>query len=79
MSQPFDRGVQTVLEIHERITWPELVSELISSDHVPRTVEQHGQNMQWLALHLNLVSVLAKLTRSDIEFEILEMDDMSRG
>src|SRR5260370_27745255 len=79
MSKSFDGSVQPVLELHERITWPEPVSELISTDQVPRTLEQDGQNVQRLALHLDLVSLLAKLTRSEIEFETLEMDGMPGG
>jgi hypothetical protein len=74
MAEPFDGGVQTVLEVYERIGWPELVSELISRDQFPGSLEQHGKNLDRLPLHLNLASIFAKFTRAEIEFETLEMD-----
>src|SRR5215470_20022899 len=74
MAEPLDGGIQTVLEVYERIGWPELVSELISRDQFPRSLEQHGKNLNRLPLHLNLAAILAKFTRPEIEFETLEMD-----
>ena len=74
LPKSFDGGVQTVLEVYERIAWPELVFELFSSDQFPRLLEQHGKNLNRLPLNFNLASMLAKLTRPEIEFEILEMD-----
>ena len=79
LPKSFDGGVQTVLEVHERIAWPELVFEIVSSHQFPRLVKQHGKDLNWLPLHLNLASMLAKLTRSKIEFETLEMDDARGG
>src|SRR5262245_1173877 len=74
MPEPFHGSVQAVLEIDERIAWPELVSELISRDQFARSFEQHDKNLNWLTLHLNFASMLAQLTRPEIEFETLEFD-----
>jgi hypothetical protein len=77
LPKSFDGSVKTVLEVHERIAGPELVFELVSSDQFPRLLQQHAKNLNRLPLNFNLASMLAKLTRPEIEFEILEMDRTS--
>jgi hypothetical protein len=68
-----------VLEVHERIAWPELVLELLSRHQFPRLLQQNRKDLNWLPLHLNLLSILAKFTRSKIEFEILELNGTGGG
>ena len=76
-AQPLDRRVQPVLEIDERPVRPQPVAELVAGEHVRGTLEQHGQNFEWLVLQPDADAVLAQLTRADVELESAEAERAS--
>jgi hypothetical protein len=55
-----------MVEIHERVTGPQLLTKFISSDYLTRVFEQHGQNLKRLVLQPNSVALLAQFTRTEI-------------
>lgn len=49
-----DSGVEAVIEIDERVGWPEPLAEFFASHNVPGTFEQRGQNPERLFLNPKL-------------------------
>ncbi len=67
--QPFDRGVEAVLEVDERAVGPEPALQLVAGDHVTRALEHQPQDLERLLLQADGGAVLVQLTRPDVELE----------
>ncbi len=59
ITQPFDSGIRTMIEVDEGVLWPELAAQFLSGNHFSRSFKQRRQNLQWLFLELYLLSPLA--------------------
>ena len=73
LAQSFDGTVDAVLEINEGILRPELLSDLFAGHQLARTLQQHGQDLEGLTVQLDLQSVLAQFSCTEIDFEDTEM------
>src|SRR5882724_6023363 len=56
-TQPADGSVQTVVEVHIRIGWPQTSAEFFPGHDFSGTVEQHAQNLKRLFLQTDSGSV----------------------
>ena|SRR5215831_11326963 len=74
-TQPFDSGIQTVIEVDERIHGPELGTQLIASNKFPWSLEQRSQHLKGLLLKSYFVSPLAQFSGLQVHFERTEPDD----
>ena len=61
-----DGVVQAVVEIHEGIGRPELVTEFLSRDQVAGGLQQDRQHLQRLALKAKLYATLPQFTSAQI-------------
>jgi hypothetical protein len=59
ITQPFDGGIQTMIEVDEGVRRPELAAQFLSGNYFSRSFKQRRQNLQWLFLELYLLSPLA--------------------
>src|SRR5215469_12072374 len=71
--QPFHGIVQPLFKVHESVGWPQLLLQLFSADGLARTLQQHDQYVHWLALQLDLHSLLAEFSSSWIKLEHAKM------
>ena len=69
-------GVETVLEIDERIFRPEMLADFLASDQFARMFQQKREDGDGLALELNLRAVLRQFARLAVEFERSETDPL---
>jgi len=67
--QPLHGIVQALLEVHEGLSWPELLLQFFSGDGLARVLEEHGKNIHRLTLQPNLHSLLAEFPGTRIELE----------
>src|SRR5215469_9823012 len=51
-SQAVDRGIDTIVEVDKCVLAPEVLSQLLSCDHLARMLEEGGENLKWLSLEL---------------------------
>jgi hypothetical protein len=63
LPEPVHGGVQTMLEIPERATRPEVLLKFFTSDNLAWSGEKNRQNPQRLALQTYSHSMLAQFTR----------------
>src|SRR5205809_7946068 len=71
--------VEAVVEVDERIRWPELVPQLLSGHHLARTLQEQGQQAKRLILQTDLQSLPAQLPGGEVDFEGPEAEDPPRG
>jgi hypothetical protein len=73
--QSLDGGIETVIEVHERICWPELAAQFLSSNQFSRSFKQRSQQLKRLFLQLYLLSPLAQFPGVEIDLERAEPDN----
>jgi len=73
-AKPFDRGIQSVLEVDKGAVRPELLAQLLAGDHEARLLKQALQDFERLALETDPDAVLAQLPCSRIELEASESE-----
>ena len=78
-AQPPHGRVQAVLEIDECPLRPEALAQLLAADDLARPLEQGSQNAERLLLERDAEAALAELSRSEIDLEGAEPDDVRRG
>ncbi len=62
-------GVQTMIEVHERVGRPKLLPQILARHHFPRPLQQDNQNLKGLLLQPHPHSRLSKLAALGIRFE----------
>src|SRR5437879_1719039 len=67
--------IQTAVEVHKRVGRPELVLEFFPGDHLPRTFQQHGEDLESLISELDLQALLTQLPGLRVDFERAKTDD----
>jgi len=67
IAEPLNSGIQSVVEVNEGITSPELLSQLLARDHFAIRIEQQAQNAETLLPHSDLVSELPQFAGAQIE------------
>jgi hypothetical protein len=75
ITQPFDGGIQTMIEVDEGVRWPELAAQFLSGNQFSRSFKQRRQNLQWLFLELYLLSPLAQFPGVEIDLERTETNN----
>jgi hypothetical protein len=68
-AQPFDGGVEAVLEVNERAVWPQTAVQFVSRDDVSRALEQRAQDGERLALKLEARRADSQLAGAQVERE----------
>jgi hypothetical protein len=68
-----------VVEVDERIRWPELVPQLLSGHHLARPLQEQGQQAKGLILQTDLQSLPAQLPGPEVDLERPEAEDPRRG
>jgi hypothetical protein len=76
--KPHDGGVETVIEIHERVFGPEPLSQFFPGDDLAPPFEQYAEDSAGLFLKLNLPTLLPKLTGAQIDFVGTEAYELRR-
>ena len=61
-----------MIEIDKGVGGPNLRSQFLASDHIPGSLEQSGQNLQWLTLQPQSYTVFAQLPCADVQLKIIE-------
>ena len=79
IAQPLDRGVQAVVEVHERIGGPQAAVEILPGDHFAGTLQQHGQDLKGLLLQANLEAVAAELPGAQVYVKDSKADNSVCG
>src|SRR3954469_14656297 len=74
-SNPRDRVVQAVVEVHERIGGPDFRSQLFARDQLAAVSEQRGKYLQRWPRKPVLHSVLAQFASANVEVEHAEAKD----
>src|SRR6185436_16119554 len=72
------RGVQSVLEVDERVRRPEALSDLVPRDDLPSMFHQHLEKAEGLLGQRDAGATTSKLPRGDVEFEFTELDRIRR-
>src|SRR5215831_9676512 len=67
IAQPLNSRIQSVVEVDESITSPELVSEFLARDHFAIRIEQQTQNTKTLFPHFDLAFELPQFSGAQIE------------
>ena len=70
----FHGGVQTVVEVHERVGWPEPLAQILASDDVARSIQQRRQYLRGLLLELHPAAVAVQLPARAVEHEPGELE-----
>ncbi|HEY8549672.1 MAG TPA: hypothetical protein VIL35_06945 [Vicinamibacterales bacterium] len=78
VAQPPDRGVQTMLEIDERVVRPETFPERFARHQLAGLFEQHREQLQGLLLEVEPRARLPQLAGTQIELEDAEPDQSAR-
>jgi hypothetical protein len=73
--QPLDGGIQAMIEVNERVRWPELAAQFLSSDYFARPFKQRRQYLKRLFLELYLLSLPAQFAGAEIDLERTETDN----
>jgi hypothetical protein len=68
-TQPFDGGIQAVLEVHERAIRPEAMPQFVARDDFARMFEHESKNLERLILQTHTSRPLTQLTRSTVQLE----------
>ena len=69
-----DRRVQAVLEVHERVGFPEPFAQLLARADLARPFEQQRQDLSRLLLQPDPMALPVQLAAATIEFEWPEME-----
>jgi hypothetical protein len=75
----FAARVQALLEVDKGLRRPEPFLQLLARDQLPRTLEEHGEDVQRLVLEAEPNARLAQLPRPLIQLEDAEPDDALGG
>src|ERR1700687_2210750 len=75
ITQPFDSGIQTMIEVDEGVRRPELAAQFLSGNHFSRSFKQRRQNLQRLFLELYSLSPLAQFPGVEIDLERTDTDN----
>ena len=67
--QPPHGRIQAMLEIDICPTWPEAPAELLTADHLTRTLQKGRQYAQRLLLQPDAKSLLAELAGAEVDFK----------
>jgi hypothetical protein len=70
-----DRLIQASVEVHEGISRPNRLLQILPRHHLARMPQQHRQDLKRLFLQLDLQPVLAQFASLEVEFESPEADD----
>jgi hypothetical protein len=68
-AEPFDGGVEAVLEIDKRARRPQAIPQLFARDDFPRAIEHDGEDLERLILQPDADASLPQLTRTQIDLE----------
>jgi hypothetical protein len=68
-----------VLEVHEGVRRPELQPQLVAGDQLAGMRQQGGQQLQGLALHVDLLAGPPQLAGAEIQLEIAKPHGAVRG
>jgi hypothetical protein len=79
IAQPLHSRVDAVLELHNRVVGPEFPTDLLTQQHFPRILQQIGKYSKGLVLQADLLTVLAQLAGSQIEFKVAKTNEAIRG
>jgi hypothetical protein len=80
LAQFIHGGVNAVFKVNEGIGGPELLLDLFPRHHFAGPPEERGQNLEGSFLQLDLVALVAHLTRSKVNLEFPNPDARrSRG
>ena len=70
--EPFDRGVESVLEVHEGAVRPQPQPQIIACNHFPWLTQQHDQHFERLILQADSPTILSEFARPHVEREAPE-------
>jgi hypothetical protein len=69
VAQPFYRGVQTVVEIHEGVCRPKPVAQFFARDYLSRFLQKHGQDLEGLFLQTDFGPIAPEFAGTKICLE----------
>jgi len=72
LPQPVHRGVQPVVEVHERVGGPEVLPQFIAADDIAATAQQEQKDVEWPAAQLQRAALLAEVARPAVGLEQAE-------
>ena len=70
--QPFDGGIEPVLEVDEGSVGPEAKPKIVSCDDFAGLPKQHDQDFERLVLQTDSGAILAQFARANVERETPE-------
>jgi hypothetical protein len=77
-TNPADREVQAMLEIHERVSSPDSFGQFLAGDDLSGSHGKDSQYFRRLRLELYRGAVAAKLPRSTVEYVVAERETLVR-
>ena len=69
IAKPPHRGVQSVIEINERIGGPQPRAHLFARNNLARAFQQHGKNLEGLVLDLYSAAIAAQFSGPHVHFK----------
>jgi hypothetical protein len=66
-AKPVERVSERVVELDECVSGPEPLTEILSADQLPRTLEERRENPKRFVLEPELVAVLEQLARAEVQ------------
>ena len=73
VAQLLDRGVETVIEVDNRVRRPQSFAQGFARHDLSRVLQEHRQHLKWLLLQLQLEAIAAQLARFNVDVEGPEM------
>ena len=78
LAQAFDRGVEAVIELDERVVGPQLLPQLLTRDHLTGAIEQRRRGSAGAGRSPKPRPPLAQLARADVQLEHPEREPGGR-
>src|ERR1700680_2340116 len=76
LAEPVHGFVQSEIEVHESTGGPESLDQFFPRDHLSRALQQSRQDLEGFFLKNNVVSIGAKFTSPQVEFELAKANDV---
>jgi hypothetical protein len=67
-------GIETVLEVDERVVLPQSLAELLARGHLATPFQQRGEDLARLILHPDTLAIAIELSRGGVELEGAETE-----
>jgi hypothetical protein len=76
LAQSLDGIIYSTIKVHKRVGWPNALPQFLPGHDLARLFEKHLKNLEGLFLQSDLSALLAQLSRTQINFEDAEANNL---